>query len=116
MFQLDLLSLPRYQVDDFAKNRRLWAISAFSQELGDSRSRQTQVQVFVLVRDFGENWGPETEDGGNDRPQGSCRLPAQNLTEIPPRTERPVGQTSSTVSPLLALDWKSSRLRASITA
>jgi len=57
MFQLDLLSLWGYHLDDFAKNRRLWAISAFSQELGDSTSRQTQVQVFVLVRDFGKFQG-----------------------------------------------------------
>ncbi len=57
MFQLDLLSLWGSHSDDFAKNRRLWAISAFSQELGDLRSRQTQVQVFVLVRDFGKFQG-----------------------------------------------------------
>ena len=57
MFQLDLLSLWGYHLHDFAKNRRLWAFSAFSQELGDSRSRQTRVQVFVLVRDFGKLQG-----------------------------------------------------------
>ena len=36
--------------------------------------------------------------------EGSCRLPAQNLTEIPPRNERPIGATSNAVSPLLVLD------------
>ena len=62
-----------------------------------------------------KHWEPETEEGER-LAEESCRLPAQNLTEIPPRTERPVGQTSSTVSPLLVFDWKSSRLRASMTA
>jgi len=44
-------------VDVFAKNRRLCASSAFSQEPRDLKSRLTQVQVFVLVRDFGKDRG-----------------------------------------------------------
>ena len=104
MFQLDLLSRQRYHVDDFAKNRRPWANSAFSQELRDLRSRQTQVQVFVLVRDFGKYRGLLKREVGNDLAATSCRLLAQNLSKIPPRSERPFGPTSRILSPLLIRD------------
>ena len=54
MFQLELFSPQQWLVDVFAKNCRLWGNSAFSQELRDLKSRLTQVQVFVLIRDFGK--------------------------------------------------------------
>ena len=57
MFQPEMPSRQQYLVDDFAKNCRLWVNSAFSQELRDLKSRLTQVQVFVLVRDFGKDGG-----------------------------------------------------------
>jgi hypothetical protein len=63
-----------------------------------------------------KHWEPKASGLRERLGEGSYRLPAQNLTEIPPRTERPVGQTSRIVSLLLVLDWKSSRLRASMTA
>ena len=50
------------------------------------------------------HWEPKAKTGGDDWPKNRSRLSAQNLTEIPPRTERPVGQTSSAVSLLLVLD------------
>ena len=57
MFQLERLAPRRYLIDDFAKNRRLWVNSEFSQELSDLKLRLTKVQVFVLVRDFGKDGG-----------------------------------------------------------
>lgn len=72
--------------------------------------------MFSFLSEILEKHWNLQEDGGDDLAEGSCRLPVQNLTEIPPRNERPVGATSNTVSPLVVLDCTSSKLRASMTA
>src|SRR2546425_8077245 len=104
MFQLDLLLAARYHVDDFAKNRQ--SLRQFSVFSGTPRleSRQTQVRVFVLVRDFGKYRGLLKREVGNDLAATSCRLLVQNLSKIPPRSERPFGPTSRSLSPLLIRD------------
>jgi hypothetical protein len=85
-------------------------------KIRDTTVSSRLVQVFVLVQDFGETQIHITEDGGNEQAEDRAAFLAQNLTEIPPRSERPFGPTSSTVSPLLVRDRKSRRLRASMTA
>jgi len=89
-------------------------------------SRTGTIQLFGLFRDFGDKHAGQAEGPKRDRRKTWGRFPvssflsfttrAQNLSEMPPRTERrPVLSWVST-SPFSLLGWTSRRLRASITA
>lgn len=80
------------------------------------------IQVFGLFRDFGEQPDGEPQEQKREN-RGAGQLcpvnpfsPSQNLSEIPPRTERRLVLSWVNSSPLSVLGWTSSRLRASRTA
>ena len=90
-----------------SNNTMYWALGTTSRRCRNAKcdSWSARLSKFSYSSEILEkHWEPATENGGDDLAEGSCRLPAQNLTEIPPRSERPTGATSSTISPLLVLD------------
>ena len=98
------------QVSSAQKNRGLqdYAFS-FRREFRALRkskcgSESARLSMFSFSSEILEKHWEPTRGWRERLTEGSCRRPAQNLTEIPPRKERRVGATSSIVSPLLVLD------------